>query len=254
MFDPSLIVSGKSQSPPRIVLYGPHGIGKSTFANDAGAIFIPTESGLDQIAVKAKFPLATKLGQVHEYLEFLLRGKHDHYALAIDTVDWLERLIFAQVIKDDPKDVDSIDEAFGGWGHGYTAALQKWYQLFDKLDEIRRVRNMLVILLAHSKVSPYNDPSHEPYDRYTLDLYSSKSVNTPGKIQEWADAVLFAGYKSVVREVKSTKDKNKTEKRIAIGSGDRVLYCQERPAFLAKNRFGMPLEIPFSWAEVVKYL
>lgn len=29
----------------------------------------------------------------------------------------------------------------------------------------------------------------------------------------------------------------------AVGSGDRIIYTQERPAFLAKNRWSLPDEI-----------
>ena len=30
-------------------------------------------------------------------------------------------------------------------------------------------------------------------------------------------------------------------------SGDRVIYTEERPAFLAKNRYGLDFEMPFDW-------
>ena len=47
--------------PPRIVLYGTHGIGKSTFAAQApNPVFIPTEEGLDAINATA-FPVCLSL-------------------------------------------------------------------------------------------------------------------------------------------------------------------------------------------------
>ena len=34
----------------------------------------------------------------------------------------------------------------------------------------------------------------------------------------------------------------------AVGSGDRLLHTAERPAFIAKNRFGLPETLPLDWA------
>ena len=35
----------------------------------------------------------------------------------------------------------------------------------------------------------------------------------------------------------------------ALGTGKRVMHTEERPAFLAKNRYGLPDTLPLSWAE-----
>ena len=48
------------KKPPRIMLYGTEGIGKSTFAAQAPSpIFLPTEDGLGEIDC-ASFPLCKK--------------------------------------------------------------------------------------------------------------------------------------------------------------------------------------------------
>ena len=50
--------------PPRILIYGPHGIGKTTFGSQApDPVFIPTEDGLGSIQVTS-FPVATKYQDV----------------------------------------------------------------------------------------------------------------------------------------------------------------------------------------------
>jgi hypothetical protein len=50
--------------PPRIVIYGPHGIGKTTFGAAApNAVILPIEKGLAGIRAK-KFPLATSYADV----------------------------------------------------------------------------------------------------------------------------------------------------------------------------------------------
>ncbi len=32
------------------------------------------------------------------------------------------------------------------------------------------------------------------------------------------------------------------------------MYCEERPGYWAKNRYGMPAELPLDWKEFAKYL
>jgi hypothetical protein len=47
--------------------------------------------------------------------------------------------------------------------------------------------------------------------------------------------------------VKSDAGFNKKAVR-GVGVGDRLLYTTERPAFLAKNRFGLPDSLTLDWA------
>jgi hypothetical protein len=58
------IQSGRSTAPPRLMIYGTEGIGKSTLAARAPQpIFIQTEDGLGEIDCH-KFPLATTFDEV----------------------------------------------------------------------------------------------------------------------------------------------------------------------------------------------
>ena len=77
-------------------------------------------------------------------------------------------------------------------------------------------------------------------DRYVLDLHSSGSIDVPAKVMEWADAVCFVNYKTFTT-------KRDDGKHISVGGQQRTLYTEERPAFLAKNRFNLPAELDFSW-------
>jgi hypothetical protein len=55
---------GRAPMPPRIMLYGIEGIGKSTFTSQAPArIFVPTEDGLSEINCE-RFPLAKSVDDV----------------------------------------------------------------------------------------------------------------------------------------------------------------------------------------------
>jgi hypothetical protein len=56
------------------------------------------------------------------------------------------------------------------------------------------------------------------------------------------DSVLFANFKVYTKGKEGQKHK-------AVGDGTRVMYTDRRPAYDAKNRFGLPLEMPLSYTE-----
>ena len=147
------ITTGRENRPPRLMVYGQEGVGKSTFgANAPTPIFIQTEDGLGEIDC-AKFPLAKSLAEVTSALQALRVEDHAYQTVVIDSLDWLERLIFDEVCRE--FGVRSIEKADGGFGKGYTHALTHWRKVLSLLDELRLKRNMAVILLAHSKVERF---------------------------------------------------------------------------------------------------
>lgn len=232
--DLSSITSGKKAKPPRIVLYGVEGIGKSTFASEAPeTIFISTEDGQDNIDAN-KFPLCKTYSDVIDQLDCLLNNDHKFKTLAVDTLDWLEPLIWDRVSQDHK--VANIEAI--GYAKGYIFALDYWREFLDRLNQIRIKCNMAIILLAHDRIRRFDSPESEPYDRYELKLHDKAAP----LIYEWADAVLFANYRAAV--AKTDVGFNKEVKR-GIGGGERYIYTEERPAFKAKNRYNLPSSIPF---------
>ena len=85
----------------------------------------------------------------------------------------------------------------------------------------------------------FDSPETEPFDRYQIKLHKMASA----LVQEHADMVLFANFKTSV--TKSDVGMKKVAR--GVGAGTRVLYTEERPAFLAKNRHNLPPELPLSW-------
>lgn len=243
-----LIRKGKQRRPPRVVVYGKQGEGKSTFGASAPRpIFLPTEDGLGEIDCES-FPLADSYQQFVDYLGFAATGKHEYETVIVDTLDWLERLIWASVCK--RFNVTHIEKADGGYARGYKHALTEWKEVLEGLT-VCRDRGMAVILLAHAKVEKFEDPESQAYDRYTLRLHK----DADGLVQEWADAVLFATRKFRVQ----TEDAgfNRTRgiaKAVGADGGERVLRCVGSPSCSAKNRFGITGEIPLSWESFAQHL
>ena len=180
------IQTGRENKPPRIMVYGQEGVGKSTFGASAPyPIFIQTEDGLGEINC-CKFPLAHNVGDVLDSLTALRDEDHNFRTVVIDSLDWLERLIFDEICKE--FGVRSIEKADGGYGKGYVDALVHWRKVIALLDELRNKRGMMVILLAHAKVERFEDPENAAYDRYSPRLHK----HAASLISEWVDGVLFA--------------------------------------------------------------
>ena len=232
------IQTGRENKPPRIMVYGQEGVGKSTLGASApDPIFIQTEDGLGEIDT-CKFPLAGTLSDVLAELTALRDEEHNFRTVVIDSLDWLERLIFDEVCKE--FGVRSIEKADGGFGKGYVDALVHWRKVLALLDDLRNKRGMMIILLAHAKVERFEDPENTAYDRYAPRLHK----HAASLISEWVDAVLFA-----TKRLRISKDGDSRSIASPIGAdgGTRVLRTNGRPACLAKNRFGLPNEIPLNW-------
>lgn len=229
--------------PPRIVLYGTHGIGKSTFAAQApDPVFIQTEEGLDAVSATA-FPLCQSFDDILECIGVLASESHDFQTVVLDSADWAEQLIQKRVAQDNNvKTIDAI-----GYGRGYKAAADYWRQLLDGFDHLRSDKNMQVILLAHSQVRRFDDPLADPYDRYQLDLHHGSA----SLVSEWCDIMMFANQQ--YSTVKSDVGFNQKVTR-AVGTGNRVLYTQERPGWQAKSRWPLPDTLPLDYGKFAEAL
>lgn len=226
---------GAAIKPPKIVIYGTPGIGKTTFAAGApNPIFLQTEDGLGLIDAARFGDVARTYQDVLDAITVLLEEPHDFQSLVVDSLDQLEPLIWDHVCQREGK---KNIEAFG-YGRGYQFAADELRVFLSGLDAIRD-RGMTVVVVAHSEIRRFESPEHEPFDRYQMRLH--KLANDI--VCEWADALLFASYKvHVVRDQVKGQERSR-----GAGKGDRVIYTEERPAFRAKNRYRLPPELPLSW-------
>jgi hypothetical protein len=244
MINLSEISASKKIEPPRILLYGPPKTGKTTFASQIpGAIILDVEggSGYQSVARITKDQLAT-YGQFLSALEALATQEHSFSTVVIDTVDWLEQLIFRQVCEE--SNAKTIEEAAGGYGKGYVAAYNLWKQVLETLEYLRTQKGMAILLIAHSQIRKYSDPMRESYDIYGIKLHDKdKGQSSASMVREWCDCILFVNQQTFVQK----EDAGFNKKTIKAKGGDIIIHTVAQPAFQAGNRWGLPAEIPFSW-------
>lgn len=226
------IKRGVVERPMRLLVFGTEGIGKSTFAAGAPTpIFLGAEDGTAQLDV-ARLPEPTCWEDAIDAVRLLTQEEHEYKTLVIDTIDWLEPHCWARVCR--MANRDSVDDI--PYGRGYTAALDLWREFLFLIDRMRDRRGIGVIMLAHTWIKTFKNPEEGgDYARYELKVHSKAAA----LIKEWSDAVLFARYETFVAEVNGRSK--------GFSSGARVLHTERRAAWDAKNRYGLPEQIPLSW-------
>lgn len=235
------ITRGRTVQPLRVVVYGPGGVGKSTFGAQAPSpIFLGPEDGSSLLDV-ARFPHPTGWGDIIEAVRTLTTEQHEFQTLVIDSADWAEPLCWAEACRLAGK--RTIEDF--GYGKGYIAALDEWRKLIAAIEAMRKAKRMHVVVIAHGEVKAFKDPditNGGDYDRWQLKLNKSAA----GLLTEWCDELTFATFRTFA--VKA--DPNGPDKKRARGAGtDRVLHTERRPAFDAKSRHGLPSEMSLSWDE-----
>lgn len=236
-FDLSSIKRGKRLAPPRLVVYGPEGIGKSTFAAGApNPVFFNMEDGLGTLDI-APIPKPANLEEFYEQIQSLIDQDHDYATAVIDTVDWLEGLVQKQVAADNSK--NNIEEL--GYGKGYVIAADYMRDILQRLNDLRLKRGIAIVMTAHSQTKRFDDPLTEPYHRYSMKLHDK----TQSLVMEWADAVGFANQRTLVKSEDVGFNK---EVRRGLTAGGHMLFLNRTPAYDAKNRYGITKELPLDWA------
>lgn len=228
------ISRGKIQSALKVCLYGPEGIGKTTFASQfPDPVFIDTEGSTKHLDVMRTDPPSswTMLLQQIKHIKDLKPGR----TLVIDTIDWAERMARDHVIA--TLNVASIESI--GYGRGYVYAAEEWGRMLNLLEEVIE-SGMHVVLLAHAHMRKFEQPDEMgAYDRWEMKL--DKRIGPMTK--EWADMVLFANYKTTIIT------DSKTNSKKAVG-GERVMYTTHHPAWDAKNRQALPEELKLGFEPI----
>lgn len=232
--------------PPRIVLYGEPKVGKSSFAASCPDVFfIDTEEGHDYLrremgdkynGTQVTSFAAQREGE-HSFVEVLsalAKQDHPYKAVCIDTVDWLERMIHDDIcLKYNAASITDKKNERTSYGQGYIAAANVFRDICLRLDRLRAVKGMAIILIAHSVCKRVEEPDVEGYDRFVMKLHEKSEA----VIREWADMLLFARLET---------------RKLATGQnvqGERVLITGGTRSAVVGSRAKLPERLPLNWQD-----
>ena len=233
------IIRGVKKQAIKCVIFGVEGIGKSTLASRfPDPLFIDTEGSTGNMDV-ARLPDPSSFAQLLSEVDYVKQHPEICRTLVIDTMDWAERLCVDQICAS--KKVSGIEDM--PYGRGYVYVAEEIGRLLNRLEEIRQ-RGIHVVLTAHAQMRKFEQPDElGAYDRWELKM----NKKTAPIVKEWADMILFCNYKTMVVNIDgqgAQKGKNKAQ------GGRRVMYTTHHACWDAKNRFGLPEELPMDYSAI----
>lgn len=224
---------GRKRKPFCALFYGVHGIGKSSLAEEFPEALVIGPEENDELEN------ATRLQQVDSWDMFTAQlrevrdANHGFKTVFIDTLDMLEQFAQKHILNGQPSNV-TMATAFGGYGKAYERMAQMFLEVRDAYLKPIRDKGINIVLLAHAEKVKHEDPmTQTSWDHFKPNLHKKVSPI----FEDWVSAILFANYYVTV-----STDKGR---ETVEGEGARVIYTEERPSQVAKNRFNLPYRIPF---------
>ncbi len=213
------IKTGREQVPRRTVIYGAHGVGKTTWASKwPDPVLIPTEDGYHHIDVPHG-PLIKTVAGLKQAITDVAGSEFG--TVILDSIDWAEKLVVEEL------DASSFDQS---WGKGAVEIGHRVASVLRLLDACRDAGKHVVVV-GHQHVAQVVRTDGKTYGSHTVNL----TRHAARVVCEWADEVLFAESDVLVKSSDSKFG------GIAVDKGTRSLYTCSSPLFDAKNRtVGLP--------------
>lgn len=236
------VTAGQSTDlPAKMVIFGVPKIGKTRFAAEMeDAFFINIENGLDYLPTKVRAtPHLKTYDDVIGWLKHIYSS--DTFTagrIVIDSIDWAEALAQDRLIKlhNAASITDSAVKAFA-YHNGVMTAADDTIKIMGWLDAIYQKKGIPALLIAHQEVKTVDMPNKDPYQQHQLKL----SKRLAGKVEEWADLILFADYSFHV-----TKDGKTSEPKPSLLTGGSAAYK-------GGGRMKLEREIPLSYKALTQH-
>lgn len=245
----SLLAGVKTSAPKlpsRTFLYAREKWGKSSlFAHAKDAIFFMTrgETGLVELISGGRVPETAHFeysertpptwATLRQAVRELIQQEHPYKLLVLDTCNGAEVLCEEHVRN---TEFQKSVAKFNSYGKGWNSCRVEWVDFLTDLDRLRSGRGMGVVLLAHTKVKRYEDPTTEDgYERF-VPACNDKIWELTHK---WADIICFGHFEAITFETDSGKTRARAQQR-------RVLCFDQSPQYDAGNRYGITGKIDVS--------
>jgi hypothetical protein len=232
-----------TKKPPRMLVYGPPKIGKSSFgAASDNPLFVTTEDGVDSIPVD-QLPRSETWEEFLSNIKKVMTTNHEYKTLVVDTINGAADLCAAYVCRTTFGGNWSPKNGFASFGQGYAAAAIEFKKLLPLLDSCRE-KGMTVLLLAHTGIQTVKNPIDGDYNKYSPDI----DKRMWSVLSAWLDIILRAEYEHSIIESDGRKK--------AITTTERVLVARGSLAQDAGTRCGfeLPEVLPLSWDAVAAWV
>ncbi len=237
------IEKGVKKSAVKCVVYGVEGIGKTTFASHfPKPLFLDLDKGSQRMEVDRISPASWL--DLMKVLEDICQEKDLPYStIVIDTADMAAKMCTEYVcrINGDKKNIEEF-----GYGKGYVVLAQEFAMILIKAEMLIEA-GYNVVFLAHAMQRTITKPDDTgSYDHWEMKLPGKGNNSLGGMLKEWADLLLFADYKVIIREGADGKGK--------AAGGQRKMRANHTAFADAKNRFGLPDMMDFDYKEIASII
>jgi hypothetical protein len=235
---------GKKKLPPRVLVYGFDGIGKTSFAAGApGAFIIDANKGSHELDVEAVD--VSSWDDARSWIDAVIDGTvklkngERPKTLVLDSITDLEAMSHAKLFPN-----DTVTGYKGGYGKGDDVVVAEWRIVLAQLERAWQ-SGIGIVMVAHARVRKFEDPTGPGYERFEVACRPLLA----GMLRQWVDHVLF------VREGVGMVGK-KDERAGVVTDGVRWMYTRRVPGYDAKARASLlfPERILLSWGEFQKAL
>lgn len=228
--------------PPIVTVYGGAKLGKTTLASEfPSPLYVRTGEGERQSAgvpMKSFKGVPDSFGDIILQADWMLEEEHDRRTFVLDALDGLELLIRAEACA--RNGWANIEDP--GFGKGYAAELAIWHEFVKKMLALKKA-GYYVVLISHMKSKTVPGVTTDSYPRYVPNLRDDAS----GAVCDASDLIGFLHQRVTIKKEEVGFKKTNTR---GDGSGEILIAVQERPGFIAGNRYQIPkTTLPFKPGE-----